>query len=84
MKKVHDEDDEDEWDRDAATPKQLKFLKRLGVSHPEGISLDEASDLIDHCLKQREMRSTNFLLLGVLFAVIAIIIFLVFYATTLN
>jgi predicted nucleic acid-binding Zn ribbon protein len=73
---MRDRDEEDDWDRDAATPKQLTFLRRLGVSHAKGISMDEASDLITECLARRDRKKRNTLLGGILIVLVAILIVL--------
>jgi len=69
----------DVWDDEPATPKQLAFLARLGIAHPPDISLGDASDLITKCLMRRERRSKCVLVIGLLFAIGAIIVFFVLW-----
>ncbi len=69
-------DDDDYRDRDQATPKQLKFLKKLGVTHAPNISLDDASDLISAAIEKRDRRKNWSL--GCLLMIFSLLVFSVF------
>lgn len=53
-----DDDINDLWREEPATPRQLAYLRQLGVDTPEALTRGQASDLINQTRQQRQQTDT--------------------------